>query len=91
MAASLPPAIMTSASPRWMSRSASPMAWPLVAQAVAVAEFGPLAPVRIETQPEARLMMAAGMKNGLMRRGPLFSMVSCSRSMVAKPPMPLPM
>ncbi len=33
-------------------------------------EFGPLAPVRIDTQPEARLTMAAGMKNGLILRGP---------------------
>ena len=35
-----------------------------------MAEFGPLAPVRIETQPEARLTIAAGMKNGLILRGP---------------------
>ena len=40
-----------------------------------MAEFGPLAPVRIETQPEARLTIAAGMKNGLIRRGPPFSSV----------------
>ena len=32
-AASEPPAIMTSASPYWMVRKASPMAWPPVAQA----------------------------------------------------------
>ena len=44
MAASLPPAIMASASPRWMSRKESPMAWALVVQAVQVAEFGPLGP-----------------------------------------------
>ena len=44
MAASLPPAIITSASPRWMSRKESPIAWALVVQAVQVAEFGPLAP-----------------------------------------------
>ena len=56
-----------------------------------VAEFGPFAPVRIETQPEARLTIVAGMKNGLTRLGPLFSRVSCSRSMVAKPPIPEPM
>ncbi len=60
-------------------------------QAVHVAEFGPLAPVRIDTHPEARLTMAAGMKNGLIFRGPPFMSASCSRSMVANPPMPLPM
>ena len=91
MAASLPPAIMASASPRWMRRKESPTAWALVVQAVQVAEFGPLAPVRMDTQPEARFTMAAGMKKGLMRRGPSFISVSCSRSMVANPPIPLPM
>ena len=70
MAASLPPAIIASASPRWMRRKESPIAWALVVQAVQVAELGPLAPVRIETQPEARLTMAAGMKKGLIFRGP---------------------
>ena len=44
-------------------------------QAVAVAEFGPFAPVRIETQPEARLMIVAGMKNGEMRPGPFFEQI----------------
>ena len=56
----------------------------------AVHEFGPLAPVRIETQPDARFAIAAGMKKGLILRGPPFRSASCSRSMVAKPPMPLP-
>ena len=74
-----------------MIRNESPTAWAPVVQAVQVAELGPLAPVRIETQPEARLTMAAGMKNGLILRGPPFRSASCSRSMVAKPPMPLPM
>ncbi len=41
--ASAPPAIMTSASPRAMIRKESPTAWVPVVQAVAVAEFGPLA------------------------------------------------
>ena len=91
MAASLPPAIIASASPRWMSRNESPIAWALVVQAVQVAEFGPLAPVRMETQPEARLTMAAGMKKGLTCARPALQQGSCSRSMVAKPPIPLPM
>ena len=41
IAASVPPQIITSASPRWMRRKESPMACALVVQAVAVAEFGP--------------------------------------------------
>ena len=82
---------MTSASPRWISRKESPSAWAPLVQAVAVAEFGPLAPARIETQPEARLTIAEGMKNGLTRRGPPFISSVCSRSIVANPPMPLPM
>ncbi len=70
IAASEPPAIITSASSRWMISKASPMACADAEQAVQVAEFGPLAPKRIETWPAARLMMAAGMKNGEIRRGP---------------------
>ena len=48
MQASVPPQIIASASPRWMILNESPMECALVVQAVAVAEFGPLAPVRIE-------------------------------------------
>ena len=43
-AASLPPAIMASASPCRIMRTESPMELALVAQAVAVAEMGPCAP-----------------------------------------------
>ncbi len=90
IAASAPPQIITSASPRWISRKESPMACAPLVQAVAVAELGPLAPVRMETQPEARLMMVAGMKNGEMRPGPFSSRFLCSRSITSNPPMPLP-
>ena len=57
-------------------------------QAVHVAEFGPFAPNRMETCPAARLIMAAGMKNGEIRRGPPSSSALCSRSIVLNPPMP---
>src|ERR1035441_7965215 len=70
MTASEPPAIIASASPRRMTFAASPIAWADVAQAVAVAEFGPFAPVWIETRPEHMFTMRPGMKNGLIRRGP---------------------
>ena len=51
------------------------MEWALVVQAVAVAEFGPFAPVRIETQPEARLTIVAGMKNGRDAARPFFEQI----------------
>ena len=70
IAASAPPATMTSASSSWISRAASPSAWAPVAQAVTTEWFGPLKPYLIETWPEARLISAEGMKNGLTRRGP---------------------
>src|SRR5262249_61219888 len=70
IAAWAPPATMTSASSSWMRRAASPNAWAPVAQAVTTEWFGPLKPYLIETWPEARLISAEGMKNGLTRRGP---------------------
>ena len=88
IAASEPPAIITSASLRRMISKASPMACADAEQAVQVAEFGPLALKRIETWPAARLMIEAGMKNGEMRRGPPSRSALCSRSMVLNPPMP---
>ncbi len=88
IAASEPPAIMMSASPRRMISKASPIACADAVHAVQVARLGPRAPKRIETWPAARLMMDAGMKNGEMRRGPPFISSMCSRSMVWKPPIP---
>src|SRR6186997_3600435 len=64
IAASEPPAIIASASPRRMISNDSPMACADAEHAVHVARFGPFAPKRIETWPEARLMMAEGMKKG---------------------------
>ena len=87
-AASEPPAIIASAAPRLMISKASPRACADAVHAVHVAEFGPLAPKRMETCPEARLMMAAGMKNGEIRRGPPSRKARCSRSMVVNPPIP---
>src|SRR5437868_14916823 len=70
MADSAPPQIITSASPRWIILKLSPMACAPAEHAVAVAEFGPFAPKRIETCPAARLTMAEGMKKGEARLGP---------------------
>src|SRR5580704_5835415 len=91
MAASEPPATITSASLCWMMRKESPMEWALVVQAVAVASLGPLAPKRMETWPAARLIMAAGIKNGEILRGPPSMRATCSRSMMSNPPIPDPM
>src|ERR1700719_3449899 len=88
IAASEPPAIIASASPRTMTSKASPMACADAEHAVHVAELGPFAPNRIDTWPEARLMMAEGMKNGEILRGPPASSALCSRSIVVNPPMP---
>ena len=60
MAASEPPAIIASASPRLMISNDSPIACADAEHAVHVARFGPLAPNRIDTCPAARLMMADG-------------------------------
>src|SRR4029453_8519754 len=88
MAASEPPAIITSASPRLRISNASPTAGAEAEHALQVAEFGPLAPKRIATWPAARLMIAEGMKNGEILRGPPSSSALCSRSMAVNPPMP---
>src|SRR5579871_6556875 len=58
--------------------------------AVHVAELGPFAPKRMDTCPAARLMMADGMKNGEILRGPPSRSALCSRSIVVNPPMPDP-
>src|SRR6266436_2346112 len=59
MMASAPPAIITSASPRWMIRKASPMAWLPVAQAVAADD-------RADQDSEARGVDLAGVEGGVL-------------------------
>ena len=70
IAASLPPAIMTSASPRRMACAASPSACVAVAQAETTPKFGPRAPSSIATSPEHMLPISEGMVNGETLRGP---------------------
>ncbi len=67
------------------------MAWVPVAQAVARARLGPLAPKRIETLPAARLRIIPGMKNAEMRRTPFVRTVSAVDSSSGSPPIPEPM
>src|SRR6185312_9123752 len=70
MAFSEPPAIITFASPRRIVSHASPIVLALVAQAETAAQFGPFAPVMIETIPGAPSTIIILMKNGLTRLGP---------------------
>src|SRR4029453_3326617 len=84
-------ALPISAAPRRMISNDSPIACADAEHAVHVARFGPFAPNRIDTCPDARLMMAEGMKNGEIFRGPPARRELCSRSIVWNPPMPDPM
>jgi hypothetical protein len=67
---SAPPATITLASPKAISRPASPIACAPVEHAVTTAWLGPLRRWAIETCPLRRLMSRPGMKNGEIRRGP---------------------
>jgi hypothetical protein len=62
--ASAPPAIITSASPRWMARAASPSEWPLVAQAEATLMLDPRKSNSMATWPARMLGAVCKMKNG---------------------------
>ncbi len=72
MAASAPPAIITSASPRRMISKASPMACAEAEQAVQVAEFGPLAPNRMDTWPGREVDDGRRDEEGRDATGPAF-------------------
>ena len=91
IAASLPPANMTSASPRRMIAMALPMASEPAAQAVHVALSGPLAPSNSETWAAPMLGIIMGIRSGLTRSGPFSISRRTSSSNVARPPTPLPM
>ena len=55
-----------------------------------MARFGPWKPNMIETWPEIMLMIEAGTKNGVIRRGPRFSSSALVSSISGRPPMPEP-
>ena len=61
-----------------------------MAQAVTTDEFGPLAPKRIDTSPEAMFTIIIGMKNGETRSGPFSRRFLCESRSVAIPPIPEP-
>ena len=90
MVDSEPPASIASASPRSMIRADSPIECRPVVQADTTAKFGPLKPYMIETLPEIMLMIAPGIRNGEMRRGPRLTASVWLSSIRGKPPMPDP-
>ena len=90
-AASVPPAIARSASPRRIISYASPMAWPAVAQALTAPNEGPCAPKWIAVSPAAMLPIAAGTRKGEMRDGPRSAKIAACSKIVTAPPRPEPM
>src|SRR5258708_25450623 len=86
-----PPAIMALASPRRIVSQASPMLLLLVAQAETVAQFGPFAPVKIDTMAGAELTIDMVGKYGLIRSGPFWKRIWNCSWYVARPPTPLPL
>ncbi len=88
--ASEPPATMTSTSPCSIMRPAMPIECKPVVHAVTIARFGPWKPNMIETCPEIMLMIEAGTKKGVIRRGPRLSSSALVSSMRGKPPIPDP-
>ena len=90
IAASTPPAIITSASRRRIVSQASPIAWPPLAQAETVAKFGPSGPKAIPTWPAPTLAIPIGMKNGLIRSGPRSAITRTLSKSVFTPPRPEP-
>ena len=78
-AASVPPATTTSASPRWIMRSASPIACAPVAHAEATEKPGPWAPRRMAIVPAAALGIIIGTKCGETARSPPSSQLRHSR------------
>ena len=90
MLPSVPPAIMTSASPYWMLRNASPIVLVPVAQAVTSLMLFPLKPNWIDTLPAAMLEIIIGTRSGLTRPGPFSRSFLYSRSIACRLPTPLP-
>ena len=89
-AASVPPANITSASPRWMIRNASPIAFVPEVQAVTSVITGPLSPRRIDTRADVIFAIIIGTANGLTRPGPFSNNVSYTSWIESMPPIPVP-
>ena len=90
MLLSAPPATITSASPYWMVRNASPIQLVPVAQAVTTLMLLPFRPNWMDTFPAAILLIIIGTRKGFTRLGPFSSSLLCSRSIAWREPMPEP-
>jgi len=88
-AASLPPAIITSKYPSLIALKASPILFAALAHAVTLLIATPLNPYSIAMFPAARLIIDAGIKNGLNLSYPLSLALSSCSAMVLSPPIPL--
>ena len=88
---SVPPAIITSASPYSIILEASPILCVPVVHAVTIAKFGPLRPNFIDMFPETMLIIEEGTKNGEILLGPFSLKRSAVFSIVVRPPIPAPM
>ena len=90
IAASVPPATITSASPHWIARTASPMECVPVAQAVTTLIHFPFSPKWIATFPAAIFEIISGIISGGMRPGPFASSFSYDFSIIGILPIPQP-
>ena len=88
IAASVPPVITATASPRRIHSAASPMALPADAHAETAAKLGPRAPNSMATRPAAMSGIIAGMVKGETRRGPISWRRSTAFSSHSRPPIP---
>ena len=88
--ASVPPATITSASPCWIERNASPMECVPVAHAVTTLMHFPLRPNWMETFPAAMLLIINGTNNGSTLPGPFLTVFFSLRSKACKEPIPEP-
>jgi hypothetical protein len=88
MAASVPPAITATASPRRIHSAASPMPLPEEAQAETTAKLGPRAPKSMATRPAVMSGIIAGMVKGETRRGPPSLSRTTPFSSHSSPPIP---
>ena len=70
MAASAPPATMTSAEPSRIMRMPSPIEWAPAAHAVVTQRFGPVKPNCMPTRPAVAFGIIIGTSIGLTRCGP---------------------
>ena len=88
MQLSVPPATMTSASPCWIARIASPMEFVPDAHAVTTLMFFPFKPNWMDTFPAAILLIMSGTRSGFTRFGPFSRSFLYSFSMICKLPIP---